>query len=492
MKLTSSPAADVLKQHDAGSVRKSILLITAVSLGTSALLAAVLWAYNPKHLHNAWLCPLVDSGFYLALGRNLMLGGPYSRSPGPPYLPEHFVPPVYPAVVGVLEWLGGAAAIYVAQTLLRAATCVLVYLIARPIVGQRAALYAGLLWALDLWLLVYSFTVMTEVTFLLLLAAGLWLSLPVLFDTQADRPRKVLRLAGGAALLGLAALTRMQGLHLPLLLAMGSVAVACYRGQLRRAVGYVTLMLAVSYGLASLWLVRNVVVFGEAQPAAGVMLVYYAGAGAYMHHTGVEYAKAQEIIPQQYDLPSLDRAVAPHMFGLDVRDVRECFQRTRRAKSELLWQYPKGYVVTCLKGVVKATVGMYPHFGPVGAMFDRPWVHVDTTDFLVSPFEATSRLLENAPPVWFMFVYHVVFNGVFLVLVAAGIVGALRNRQTRGPAVILLAVAGYFYLTMGLCGWYTPMRYRLPAFMVFCCFAGWAASRMVDFYRNWRSRAQPA
>jgi len=83
MKLTSSPAADVLKQHDAGSVRKSILLITAVSLGTSALLAAVLWAYNPQYLRNASAFPLIDSATYLALARNLLLGAPYARNPGP-------------------------------------------------------------------------------------------------------------------------------------------------------------------------------------------------------------------------------------------------------------------------------------------------------------------------------------------------------------------------------------------------------------------------
>jgi len=83
MKLTSSPAADPLKQHDAGSVRKSILLITAVSLGTSALLAAVLWAYNPAYLRDASACRVPDSGVYLSLGRNLIQHGQFSRSAGP-------------------------------------------------------------------------------------------------------------------------------------------------------------------------------------------------------------------------------------------------------------------------------------------------------------------------------------------------------------------------------------------------------------------------
>ena len=492
MKLTSSPAADVLKQHDAGSVGKSILLITAVSLGTSALLAAVLWAYNPVHLRNAWACPLPDSGAYLSLARNLVLYGEYSRSPGPPYLPEHFVPPVYPAVVGVLEWLGGAAAIYVAQTLLRAATCVLVYLIARPIVGQRAALYAGVLWALDLWFLVFSFTVMTEVPFLFLVAAGLWLSLPVLVDSRPDQPRQKLRLAGGAALLGLAALTRMQGSHLPLLLAMASVAVAWWRGQLRRTLPMALLMLGVSYALASGWLVRNVLLFGEPQTAGAGLVAYYAGPSAYMHHTGVNYQEALQRVAQEYDLPPVERILAPHWFGVDVSTLQEDFKKIRLAAWKLLWRYPEGILITSLKGTAKASLGIYHDFGPVGEMLRWPWVHVDTLDFLVSPFEATSRLLENAPPLWFMFAYHVTSNMAFLVLVAAGIVGMLGNRQTRGPAVVLLGVAAYFYMTMGLCGWYTPMRHRLHAFMVFCCFAGWAASRMVDFYRNWRSRAQPA
>ena len=95
MKLTSSPAADALKQHDAGSVRKSILLITAVSLGTSALLAAVLWAYNPVHLRNAWACPHPDSRAYLSLARNLVLCGEYSRSRRRGDLPHYAAPARY-------------------------------------------------------------------------------------------------------------------------------------------------------------------------------------------------------------------------------------------------------------------------------------------------------------------------------------------------------------------------------------------------------------
>jgi len=102
MTATFSTAADSPKQQNAGSVRKSILLITAVSLGTSALLAIVLWAYNPEYLRNASACRVPDSGVYLSLGRNLIQHGQFSRSAGPPYLPEHMVPPVYPALVGAL------------------------------------------------------------------------------------------------------------------------------------------------------------------------------------------------------------------------------------------------------------------------------------------------------------------------------------------------------------------------------------------------------
>ncbi len=59
---------------------KALAIILTVSLASSALLAAIIWAYNPDYLRDASACRIPDAGAYLRLGHNLLYHGQCSRS----------------------------------------------------------------------------------------------------------------------------------------------------------------------------------------------------------------------------------------------------------------------------------------------------------------------------------------------------------------------------------------------------------------------------
>jgi 4-amino-4-deoxy-L-arabinose transferase-like glycosyltransferase len=466
-------------------------MVLVVSLLTSAILMAVVWAYNPNYLRDSSACRMPDAGAYLRLARNLIDHGRYSRCPAEPYLPEHLYPPVYPLVIGILERIGGATAIYAVQALLRAGTCLLVYLIGKRIISERAGFWAGLFMSLDIYFLVYSLLILSETVFIFLLVAGVALGLSVLVGPDSSHSgKKLLRSAGAGVLLGLATLTRPQGLYLPLFLAIACALVAWRGGYLRRAVVYAMIMLVTACAVTGVWVVRDVMIFSKPFISSDIMLVYFASVSAHRHHAGISEEEARARIVEEFGLPAMEEIHNPHRFGRDLPGIVQDVNAVSSAKWKLLSRYPLSLAQGCMQGALKVNVG-HP-VGEFAMMLGRPWVNPGTQDLILSPSRAWGRVFENTPPVWLLFVFHVAFAPCFLILAAAGIIGMLCNRPTRSAAVVLLILTGYFYLTVAMAGSGTVDRYRMPAFVFLCCFAGWTASRTVDFYRNWRSRSKPA
>jgi 4-amino-4-deoxy-L-arabinose transferase-like glycosyltransferase len=467
-------------------------MVLVISLLTSAVLMAVVWVYNPDYLRDSSACRMSDAGAYLRLARNLIDHGRYSRCPAEPYLPEHLYPPVYPLVIGILDRIGGASAIYAVQALLRAGTCLLVYLIGKRIISERAGFWAGLFMSLDIYFLVYSLLILSETVFVFLLVAGVALGLSALHgrDSSPNAGKKLLRSAGAGVLLGLATLTRPQGLYLPLVLAIACVMVAWRGGYLRRAVVYATIMLATAYVVTGVWAVRDVVHFSKPFINSDIVLVYCASVSAHRHHAGISEEEARARIIEEFGLPPLEQMHNPHRFGRDLPGIVQDVNAISSAKWKLLSRYPLSLAQSCVRGSLKASVG-HP-LGAFAMMLGRPWVNPGTQDLIFSPSRAWARVFENTPPVWLLFVFHVAFAPCFLILAAAGIIGMFCNRPTRSAAVVLLILTGYFYLTLAMAGSGTDDRYRLPAFVFLCFFAGWTASRAVEVYRNWRSPAKPS
>lgn len=164
-------------------------------------------------------------------------------------------PPLYPLVVSVVARLGGTSE--VAQRSLGAlfgfGTIVLIGLIARRIDGRRTGLVAATVAAIYPVLVAADGAMMSETLYGLLIAGALLLSLNILGGR-----RTVPAAAGLGALIGLAALTRAEGL---LLLALLAWPLALYRPP-RRVALLAASTLACAVVLAP-WLIRNLDTFHE-------------------------------------------------------------------------------------------------------------------------------------------------------------------------------------------------------------------------------------
>jgi 4-amino-4-deoxy-L-arabinose transferase-like glycosyltransferase len=201
-----------------------------------------------------WTTEWTDQHGYTLLGRVLAETGRFTRYPDHPrFVPEVIRTPGYPVFVAVVNRVIGQGRfpVAMAQALLFAAICLLVYAIARRMVNDRMAFAAALLTALYPPLPYFAALTLTEVftTFLVTLGLYLWLR------SLAARGGNGWA-AGAGAILAWAALTRPSFQYLPLALVPAAWLVAP-RGPIarRRSV----LMLAAFAGVLAPWLLYNVI-----------------------------------------------------------------------------------------------------------------------------------------------------------------------------------------------------------------------------------------
>jgi 4-amino-4-deoxy-L-arabinose transferase-like glycosyltransferase len=212
-----------------------------------ALAARLWWIWS-----SAWTAG--DTGQYLTIARNLAFHHAFSLgdSASGQLLPTAHRPPLYPALIALFWWTDSppVLAVMLLQSLLGAATVVLVYLIARDSFNRTVAIIAGLAMALAPMTCYFTAVVLTETlfTFLLTLAIFLW-----------GREKRVL----AGIIFGLAALTRPGLLFFLIALPMLAL-LPPLRRQWRT---YLTIAL-VALGLSSIWVIRNALVFGQFIPVA--------------------------------------------------------------------------------------------------------------------------------------------------------------------------------------------------------------------------------
>jgi len=183
-----------------------------------------------------------DSTHYLAIARNIAFHHSFSLTTG---IPTASRPPLYPFLIAALWWTDSApiTAVVMVQIMCGAATAVLVYLIARDRFSFRIALLAGLGVAFGPMTVRYTAVILTEPVFTFLIALGFFLW---------GRNRGI---AAGLSF-GLAALTRT--VVIPFLVC---VALLTFLPAWRHNRRLYLLIFATALGVASVWIVRNAVVF---------------------------------------------------------------------------------------------------------------------------------------------------------------------------------------------------------------------------------------
>jgi len=162
------------------------------------------WIYV-VHQRPDWDVSWTDQGGYKMLAHGIATSGAFTRYPEvDPFVPEAIRTPGYPAVVAAVYLIAGEShlAVAVAQILVFAAICVVVYALARRVLPERGALIAAALVALYPPLPYFAALVLTELWTTFAVVIAIWAT------WQAIGSNRVAWFAIAGVLLGYVALCR--------------------------------------------------------------------------------------------------------------------------------------------------------------------------------------------------------------------------------------------------------------------------------------------
>lgn len=155
-----------------------------------------------------------DAKGYIYLGENLAERGVFSAAQEPPYYPESFRSPGYPAFLAILFWLFGVSltALF-AQALIVSLAPIFLYLLARPL-HERAAFWSAIIFSFEPMRLFVSASFLSDALFTTLFLG----TLAVLMSVKEGGVSYARAFATGL-LLGICILVRPIAIFLPLLFA---------------------------------------------------------------------------------------------------------------------------------------------------------------------------------------------------------------------------------------------------------------------------------
>jgi len=241
---------------------KTLALVVLIAVAHGVFF---IWYQRPD-----WNTHWPDQTGYRQLAESLATTGKFTKTPdAPEFVPETIRTPVYPLFVATIYKVAGTGQLPVAlaQTVLFAAMCVLVYAIARHVAGERAAIVAAAATALFPPIPYFGALVMTELWTTFLFTLSVWLAI------RALESKSLASFAALGVLLGLTALSRPVFFLFPFALAAVGVVIfplaSVKNGPPMRA--WATLCVAAVITLLP-WLTYNYVTLGRftMAPAGGV------------------------------------------------------------------------------------------------------------------------------------------------------------------------------------------------------------------------------
>lgn len=269
--------------------------------------AAFFITYQRPDWNVAWS----DQGGYKQLGAAMARSGEFTRYPhSPVFIPEVIRTPGYPAFVAVIYRLFGEQTlpVAIAQALVFAAICLIVFAITKRVAGERAATVAAFMTALFPPLPYYGALVLTEVwtTFVMALAV-----LACLRAMQRDRISDFI-LAG--VLFSATTIVRPAFVLLPFGLAIAMpILVPSERSRGRRIGQWAALALAAALTLVP-WFTYNYVYLGRVtlSPAGGIGRGLWEGSwqGRWSGRSHNDLTHIAEVTPDRIELDARVREVA--------------------------------------------------------------------------------------------------------------------------------------------------------------------------------------
>lgn len=405
-----------------------------------------------------------DSISYAILSNNLLEHGTYSTATEAPFVPDSFRLPGYPFFLYVFQLLGfPIVLITFIQILLGSGTVVLLYLLGKKFLSEKAGFWAATLLCIEPTTVFYSTLVMSDTVFVFALFFGLYLFL----SKHRDYEKDLLWAFFGGLVFGFAILARVIAQYLLLFLipAYGLI----YRKELRPfsktmlriGVFIVGVALAVSP-----WLVRNYNQFGVAEISSTPYVnftqfnlpLFYS----YQHHVPLSEAFAHFAAPfASSTSPHLTSALSnkpifeklihesldgnffnylyfhlmktiPYFVTDGLRDINRTVVLIPIAPDQT--NFSDLLLKKDIPGIVKYFMTPQPNLWMLIAG-SIPWILI----CCLWVFTALHAVIRRTPAMWF-----VLFASGFILYfgVLTGPVSEHRYRMPAAPFMLLLAVHG--------------------------------------------------
>jgi 4-amino-4-deoxy-L-arabinose transferase-like glycosyltransferase len=463
-----------------GRDRAALALILGFSLLTKLGLAFLVWFRNRAAIWHP------DSASYHYLALNMLRHGVFSRSSGPPFVPEVFRTPGYPLVLSAayLPFHDSVLPVIVLQAVFATGAVALTWLLGRTLFDSRVGLWAAALLSLDVASICSCQLLMSETTFTLLVLTAVWLLV---------RSLSPLRGWTGFALSGLALAcaihVRPVGYYLvPLgaagiaaLLVLKDRATVPVRVRWRLALARAGAFLLAPALLVGGWQVKNLQMTGSARFShlEGLNMYFYRAAGAISmrdHKPLFEVHREMGLETERTDFTGWV-AKRPEFAGRSQAAMGEQWFRDGIA---IIARNPGWYILMHLRGT--AALLLEP-----GTYFLASLAGLETgqrgQELLVRLQVAPASFMAVIAAVWsehrFLFLSSL-WGLAFLAVLYAGVVLWLvrtpRGGLTPG-VVVVVAVLGYFILMSA--GPEATSRFRVPLspLLALLSAAGWQSLR---------------
>jgi 4-amino-4-deoxy-L-arabinose transferase-like glycosyltransferase len=282
-----------------------------------------------------------DALGYDTLAHNILQGNGFSFQRKPPFEPTLYRTPVYPYFLSALYGVFGfhEKVVYLAQAVIGALTCCLIYSVARRYLTERAA------WLVALVNAVYPFTArfvaarLSETLFTFLLCATIYL---VVCAYQKEDWRWM---TASGAMLGVAILCRPENMFFPFFLASLFLLAHRFRWRWWKLSGA---LVACTLLVLMPWMIRNYQITGKVGPLVryGPGVAFWQTTLPYFDPNTLKYAPgSDEHDPIVWQLTHNKTMTEADLAGLEPKMWRAGIENMRRD--------PKAYLVRRLKE--------YPH-----------------------------------------------------------------------------------------------------------------------------------
>jgi 4-amino-4-deoxy-L-arabinose transferase-like glycosyltransferase len=394
-----------------------------------------------------------DSSDYFVLTENLRHNGIFSSSYEAPYIPESFRLPGYPFFLYLFTFVPFSyVSAMIAQILLAAGSCVLLYRLGKRFLSEKVALIAALLFCVEPTSVLYSTIIMSDTVFVFALLLGIYL----FFNPIKNIRLGILAAFAAGLLFGYAVLVRTIAQYLAVFVVIAYLFI--FRKDLRpfthTAIKIAVFALGMLLVLAP-WALRQHHWFNtytlSSTPYINFTqynLVYF-----YAHQHGISKAEAQKIhsdpIPYPQDSFWFRSLVNEPIFKQLMKD----------GLHGNIIPYASFHLAKTLPFFINDS---FRDINRMVGVFPPPKEVTNFTDLLLKKdFGGIMKFFTTPQPdLWMLLIGSSVWIVISLLSIAAGLIAVILRRKNVWFILFALGIVFYFGI---LSSPVIQPRYRMPA-----------------------------